>query len=285
MGWKTVKGTQYFYEYVREGGKSRYKCWGYGREAREAAARVERKRQLRIEQAECLKEWSRIDRAVRELSAKSKREVRREVGSRLAKHGYRFVYGHWRKMKEPLQEEAGDLAFAGHLWLEKEGFPPGDLATLSSDDGPTENELRLSKIQDIGTMEHTIRMLALDGLRRTGPDRTLQDYDKIEIQEDAHTKLIHLKEKLRYDQSSEIEKLVIEQIMTAWVQWYVAGWQVETMPMEEDQLKKNHYLERKYSRCQTRLARSLDQLARLRCVPRAYLVDGKPGKGESSGSE
>ncbi|HLO97065.1 MAG TPA: hypothetical protein VK171_00605 [Fimbriimonas sp.] len=171
-----------------------------------------------------------------------------------------------------------NLPFEGHLWLEANKDRENNEPTLTMDSPPTENELRVAEIEKISTMEHTIRMLALNGLRRIGPEIILQDYDQKEIIENIHTKLIEQRQTLGYEESSMLEKMVIEQIMTLWVQWYVAGWQVEAMPYGDAYMKQNHYLERRFLRCQSRLMRGYDQLARMRAVPREYLIGGRPLK-------
>lgn len=71
---------------------------------------------------------------------------------------------------------------------------------------------------------------------------------------------------LGYNRSSALEKLMIEQVLTLWVQAYVVGLKLENATSGSHSIQNGIYLERRYHGAQARLTRALESLARVRSL-------------------
>ncbi|HLO97730.1 MAG TPA: hypothetical protein VK171_03960 [Fimbriimonas sp.] len=250
MGWKRINGKDYYYAWREDFFGGREVCIGRGPDVVHVKEHIEGKRKARaldrVTARRLFKFSAEVDRQAKMLAA----EVNLLVIKMMRDRGYHYKKSEWRKMQDKSKRNT-------------DGWSPA--------------ELRLLEVDKVSTIEHHIRRLALSGLRSAGPNmQPLNDSDLDQIHQEVIDKLIELRAQFRFDESSPIEKLLIEQIMTAWVQWYIASWQVETTATDNDYHKKNIYLEKKYARCQSRLSRTIDQLSKLRTVPRIHLMDSKP---------
>lgn len=72
------------------------------------------------------------------------------------------------------------------------------------------------------------------------------------------------REELGFALASGVERLLIEQILTCWVQCSVAGLRLENVSAGQRSIEEGLYLERRYDSAQARLIRSIESLARIR---------------------
>lgn len=243
MGWKTIKGRRYFYEWAEDGEVSR----GSGAEAKLAASRVDRVKNKAVVERAFVSRWRIEDSKVDQFSADVSRAVDALIGEALWSFGYRHTKGRWRKMNSK-SKKAGESGAVNGSSLGYEA-----LINLDND----------------------VRRLALEGLQRSGLGAELEEAEIERLRLEVAAKVEAMRVEFRYEDCSAIEKLLVEQLATAWVQWYVASWQLESLSIEDGNLKRSQYLEKRYFRCQTRLSRLVDQLARVRCLPRVYLKNCK----------
>ena len=75
----------------------------------------------------------------------------------------------------------------------------------------------------------------------------------------------------QYRHVNSFDRLLIDQLTTAWVHWYVAGWLMDGELSINRTWRQNEYYAKRYQQCQTRLTKCLDQLARIRQIPATKL--------------
>ncbi len=117
-----------------------------------------------------------------------------------------------------------------------------------------------------------IRRIAVEALRGIpdsdqddGPSVTLTcDIDQTIAEIETHVEA--LRKDFQYDDANPFDKLLIEQILVAWVQWYVASWLLDGQLAQKRSWRENQYFTHRHQLCQTRLTRAIDQLARLRLI-------------------
>lgn len=117
-----------------------------------------------------------------------------------------------------------------------------------------------------------IRRVAIEALRgipkpenAEGPTVTLTcNIDQTIADIDAHVEA--LRRDFQYDEANPFDKLLIEQILVAWVQWYVASWLLDGQLAQSRSWRENQYFIQRYELCQSRLTRAIDQLARIRLI-------------------
>lgn len=246
MGWKTINGRRYFYEWVEVNGEYLQKCRGRGEEAKLAALKVAQKRADASGERAIVCRWEIQDRNTDYVVSELRAKIHSEVTRTLVMNGYHRHRGQWRKMQRATRMQAPQIEDSNFI--------------------ASEEALKL---------ENEVRRLSLEVLRRGSVDPPTEDGKVDEVIKDVFAKVEAMRKELNHENATAIEKLLVEQVITAWVQWFVAGWQVESIPCEDGNLRKGQYLERRYLRCQTRLSRAVDQLARIRCVRRPFLNNGR----------
>ena len=123
---------------------------------------------------------------------------------------------------------------------------------------------------------YEIRRIALEALRGIPSPKADEPHVPLvcDIEEtivNVEEKVAQLRRDLQYEESNTFNRLVIEQLLTAWVQWYVAGWLLEAeLPADRSQ-GQNQYFSQRYQHCQTRLTKAIDQLAKIRQIPAGRL--------------
>ncbi|HLO99229.1 MAG TPA: hypothetical protein VK171_11590 [Fimbriimonas sp.] len=242
MGWKVIHGVRYFYEWNVVEGVPIQKCWGSGEEAQLAAARVETARKERANERRIVKRWQYEDMKMDQ----SEQEIRdrAELISRqlLDKLGYHMQDGEVRKKNSNTRaaERSAHLA---------------------------EPKVAVS-IEETFALEDDVRQMTLSALGRGG-DLNEEALDA--LHQKVASKVEVLRAELSHPEISGIERILVEQIITAWIQCYVASRLVDTLEMDEKHWRRHQYMERRYVRAQARLTKSLEQLARIRRVPLKYL--------------
>jgi hypothetical protein len=245
MGWKVIHGVRYFYEWNVVDGMPTQKCWGSGEEAQRAAARVETARQERASERGIVKRWRREDMRMDQEERELRERVALKSRKLLDDLGYHVQDGEVRK------KNANTLAAGASAY----GMEP---------------QAEISMEESLA-LEDDVRRMTLSALRRADMGCDLDSEALDELHRKIGIKADLLRSDLSHPDISGIERILVEQIITAWVQWYVASWLVETVELDEKQWRRHQYLERRFVRAQTRLTKSLDQLARIRRVPLRYL--------------
>ncbi len=171
-------------------------------------------------------------------------------------HSRGISKGHGQKtnMSEMNQSRYIELK-ADCLLLHQEGLATSESATELEDEV---RRLSLEALRGLTGVEHPTLVCNVDA--------TIAEITK---------KVQAIKEDFMLERSNAFDRMMLDQMTTAWVQWYVANWLLDS----EDCLKRSHrqnqYLERRFSRAQVRLTKAIDQLARLRGIPRGILEKGK----------
>lgn len=245
MGWKTIKGKRYFYEWIDQNGERFLKCRGSGNEAQTAATRVAHQRTQLQKEQDILRKWQIQDSKAEWLTTNLKHAIDQKLDATLARQGIRRVKRHWRKMQSKTR---ADMASAPYL---------------SSDDLDPDDALKL---------EDEIRTLALDSLIREGPIPPISKQKLQQLTTEVSAKAESLRAELTHAHVTAIETLLIEQIITAWVQWFAASYQLETANIPIDNFKLNAYLEKRYQQSQENLSNAIDHLTKIRCVSSRYLA-------------
>ncbi len=250
MGWETIKGRRYFYETTYVEGKRIRRCWGRGPEAVTAAARIEqqRARLADLAQVRAFRDRDRqIDQQVEEFNA----TVHHTIQTHLHQAGYHYCRSQWRKRIFQMSHQTS-------------------LNNLTGDCQKV-RQTKQSSTKKPQYFGDDIRRAALESLR--GISAT-EDKPKVDVEQtivDVEAKVTELRNEFQYDESNTFNRLVIEQLLTAWVQWYVAGWLLEAeLPANRSQCQNQYYTQR-YQQCQTRLTKAIDQLAKIRQIPAGRL--------------
>lgn len=245
MGWKTIKGKRYFYEWIDQNGERFLKCRGSGGDAQTAAARVTHQQTRLQREQSILRKWQIQDSKAEWLATNLKHAIEQKLTSTLSSQGLRKVKSHWRKMQSKTR---ADMASAPYL---------------SSDDLDPNDALKL---------EDEIRTLALESLIREGPIPPISKQKLQQLTPEVSAKVESLRAELTHARVTAIETLLIEQIITSWVQWFAASYQLETAAIPIENFKLNEYLEQRCQKSQENLSNAIDQLTKIRCVSSRYLV-------------
>ncbi len=261
MGWETIKGRRYFYETTYVEGKRIRRCWGRGPEAVAAAARVEQKRQSRLAdlaQVQAFRDRDRqIDKQVEEFIA----TVTHTIQTHLHQAGYHYCRNQWRKRIVQMNHQTS----LNNLTVERQKVRPTKQSSTKNPQYFGDDIRRAALVVLATSREHLAnRDESLRGLS-TPEDKPKVDVDRTIAEVEA--KVTELRQEFQYDESNTFNRLVIEQLLTAWVQWYVAGWLLEAeLPTDRSQ-GQNQYFSQRYQQCQTRLTKAIDQLAKIRQIP------------------
>ncbi len=253
MGWKAINGRKYFYEATEVDGDRVVVSWGSGSEAKDAAARVERERAERAVDLEILRFWRERDRITDSLVKERTDELMKALASGLEASGFHQHQGQWRKQRK-----------FRHRTLE-----PINIQSLKESIMERKKKVRDPLVRS--DLEDEIRQRSIDVLHQMGFDDDMIAKTSEQIKERIQT----IRADFGIEKAVPFERLLIEQIATAWVQWFIANLLIDSQSMASRTWRQNQYLEQRYQRCQNRLTKSIDQLARVRCIPRKYLEDGR----------
>ena len=253
MGWKAINGRKYFYEATEVDGDRVVVSWGSGSEAKDAAARVERERAERAVDLELLRFWRERDGITDSLVKERTDELRKALASRLEASGFHQHQGQWRKQRK----------------FRYRTLEPNNIQNLKETIMERKNKVRAPLVRS--ELEDEIRQRSIDVLHQMGFDEAMIGKTSEQIKERIET----IRADFGIDKAVPFERLLIEQIATAWVQWFIANLLIDSQSMASRTWRQNQYLEQRYQRCQNRLTKSIDQLARVRCIPRKYLEDGR----------
>lgn len=138
----------------------------------------------------------------------------------------------------------------------------------------------ISTLDNFRQLGNDIRRVALEAFRSfaslcsadqegqyvTTPSDVDQTITQIETQVEV------MRQDFQYDEANAFDKLLIEQILVAWVQWYVASWLLDGQLAQNRTWRENQYFTQRYQQCQSRLTRSIDQLAKLRMIHPSRLM-------------
>ncbi len=119
-----------------------------------------------------------------------------------------------------------------------------------------------------------LRHIAVEALRGIpSPDSLPYGQPKVTVSCDIESTIAQidvyveeLRQELQYDDANPFDKLLIEQILVAWVQWYVAGWLLDGELAQKRSWRENQYFTQRYQQCQSRLTRAIAQLSKLRLI-------------------
>ena len=252
MGWETIKGRRYFYETTYVEGKRVRRCWGRGPDAVAAAARVEQQRQTRLADLVQVRSFRDRDRQIDKQVDQFNANISHTIQTHLNQVGYHYNRSQWRKRKVQMSHQTT----LDNLKAESRKARP-------TKQGSTKNP------QYFGD---DIRRAALESLRGISAPEDSTQIDVERTIADVEAKVTELRKEFQYDDSNTFNRLVIEQLLTAWVQWYVAGLLLEAELPTNRSLRQNQYLTHRYQQCQTRLTKAIDQLAKIRQIPAARLT-------------
>ena len=257
MGWENFGKKRCFVEILNVDGEKVRKYWGNGADAFEAAGRVVREREERRRDLAVVRAWQDrdyvIDRKVAALDA----FIQVQIDRVLVAAGFHFHSGAIRKRQKSKMRKDTNSA----------------VTELKNDVMTGRDGVQREKFSEL---EDEVRRLSLEALRGIEEsDRATLACKVDETIVEVASKVRAMQQEFKLDTASPVERLVIEQVTTAWVQWYVAAWLLESEYCQKRSYRQNQYLERRYTRSQVRLSRAIDQLTKLRCIPRAYLENGK----------
>ena len=120
-----------------------------------------------------------------------------------------------------------------------------------------------------------VRRITMEALRGITADRAITGSNEPQVKFrcniestiiEVETKVLELRQDLQYEHANPIDKLVIEQLLTAWVQWYVSGWLLEGELIPNRTWRQNQYFLRRYQTSQAKLTKAIDQLSRIRQI-------------------
>ncbi len=257
MGWEKFGGKRCFVEILSVDGEKVRMYWGSGLEAFEAASRVDREREERLRDLAVVRSWRDrdvvIDRKVEALDAIVGVQIDRVLMS-AGFHSHKGAIRKRQKSKMSKESEKQLIELKHECMIGRE----------------------VEQGESVPELEDGIRRLSLEALRGIeASDRTTMACKVDETIREVTVKVRAMKRDFKLDEANAVERLVIEQVTTAWVQWYVAAWLLESEFCQKRTYRQNQYLERRYLRSQVRLARAIDQLTKVRWIPREYLEYGK----------
>ena len=132
-------------------------------------------------------------------------------------------------------------------------------------------DLHKMNIEQTETLANNIRRVALEPLRdlhnSARTDGITIDQTFEETMAEVEARIQNLRQEFQYEDSNAFQRVIIEQICTAWVQWFVAGMLLEAQSPAARSWQQNQYFTQRYSLCQNRLSKAIDQLAKLRQIP------------------
>ena len=235
-----------------------------------ASARVAQQKYERSEDIAWLEAALSRDRVIDQRIATQDARVRKTIAAQLNQCGYQYLRGQWRKKQRSKMSEQQNIAD-----LKNEILSKSQVDTIA----PEESE----------ELSDDIRRIAIESLRelRQGPKENRANFDGETSNNDDRQVTVfctidgtiaEIKEKVRkmradfqYRHVNSFDRLLIDQLTTAWVHWYVAGWLMDGELSINRTWRQNEYYAKRYQQCQTRLTKCLDQLARIRQIPATKL--------------
>ena len=123
----------------------------------------------------------------------------------------------------------------------------------------------------VDSITSQIQRLALEPIRDlcndNGNSQATIDQTFEEIVAEVEAQIQNLRQEFQVEDGNVFHRLIVEQICTAWVQWFVAGVLLDANPPDKRQWRENNYFNQRYLHCQNRLTQASDQLAKIRCIP------------------
>lgn len=244
MGWKTISGRRYFYETIEADGRRLQKCWGSGEEAEQAAARIAAQKEKTTQSKANIRQIKKQDSMVEELTSSEKIDLKNKLNNRVWLANYS-------------KQNAKLSSFENRTYTD-----------------PQTGEVHMDR--DLAMkLEDDVRQVTLNSLKKAAANNPEEAAKVDQLIDEVHIRVAEMREEYSHAMSTAIESLLIEQIITAWVQWFVANRQLEAEPITAANWRQYQYLERRYQRCQTKLARTVEQLARIRSIRRPFLESGR----------
>ncbi len=257
MAWETINGRRYFYEITYDDGEQHRRSWGSGIEAQMAAARVEKEKLARAEDIAWVSTAKLRDRQIDQKIATLDSRVRKTIQSQLRESGYHYFRGQWRKSQRSKMNAKPELTE-----LKNEVLKADDVLAVEPDESNRlSGEIRRLALESLRCLSNPV-----DGPRVTigcNVDRTIAEIE---------AKVQSLRVDFQYEETNSFEKLLIDQLTTAWVHWYVASWLLDGELTVNRTWRQNQYYGHRYQQCQTRLTKSLDQLVRIRQIRESDLI-------------
>ena len=119
--------------------------------------------------------------------------------------------------------------------------------------------MQLNPVEAPDKLGDTIRLVAISAIREVN-----ENYEG--IVKLIESKVQTMRTELQYEHANPLDRLVIEQVLTAWVQWYIAGILFDADLSKNRSWRENQYYTKRYKECQTRLTKSIEQLAKIRQI-------------------
>ena len=104
------------------------------------------------------------------------------------------------------------------------------------------------------------RRMAIESIRQVADNLDDGPINQIEA------KIKSMRQELQYDHANTFDQLLIEQVLTAWVQWYSACWLLDGDLVKNRTLAENNYFSRRYNQCQIRLDKAIAHLSKVRQI-------------------
>jgi hypothetical protein len=265
MSWRIIHGKPYFYETVYQNDVRTKRCWTLCHAGLKASARVaqrqdEQQREiagLRAAQARV----AHIDRLISTLDAR----IRKTLAAHMSQSGYFYLRGQWRNRQESKMQTQPNL-------------------TELKDEIIKREEIKPVTSQECEQLSGDIRRLALESLRQFAANQASNQEDASDAQPrvklccnveqtiaEMEAKVLSMRHDFQYELVNSFDRLLVDQLTTAWVQWYVAGWLNDGVFTTSRSLRQNQFYAQRYQQCHSRLTRTIDQLARIRQIPASAL--------------
>ena len=275
MGWETINGRRYFYENVCVDGVRTRTCHGYSVDAMLAADRVEKEKQARAADIALVRSYQLRDQQIDRKAADLATFINHVLRQQLVPHGFHWTNGRWRKRR------------SNHKPIMSENSQTNDVSASSREHLANRGLLQLSPFKEQSNFQieesdqaaellgDDVRRLTLECLRDLEAKKPNSNEDRPRVQltcrieqtvDDVKTKVAQLRQELQYEDANIFDRLIIEQLLSAWVQVFVASWLLDGELPSNRTWRENQYFERRYQLCHTRLAKAIDQLSKIRQI-------------------
>ena len=204
MGWKTIKGRRFFYEDIYVDGERTWKSWGSGIEAQQAALRVEKVKAENARDLALVRAWEERDWGIDKKTDVLDRLVQREVRTFLVQEGFHQQNYRWTKP-----------------WTKsrKKTMKDKEIGELNSECVVGRHEENVGLAEGI-PLENEVRRLSLEALRGMGgkdPANVTLGCQVDKTIEEVTARVAEMRAEFGYENAIPFEKLLIEQMSTAWV--------------------------------------------------------------------
>ena len=269
MGWRIIHGRPYFYETVYENDVRTKRCWTMCHAGLKASSKIAQQQFEHQKEIAWLETTKARDEYIDGLIFTLNARIRKTIAARMGQSGYFYLRGQWRKQQESKMQTQPNLTE-----LRDEVTKPGETKTVTS--------------QECEQLSGDIRRLALESLREFAANQPLPELNDEEDCSDAkprvkifcnveqtiaemEAKVQSMRQDFQYELVNSFDRLLVDQLTTAWVQWYVAGWLNDGVITSSRTCRQNQYYAQRYQQCHSRLTRAIDQLARIRQIPASAL--------------